>query len=133
MFVCLACGSEIRDAQKPSRKWCSDRCRKAAQRGGLAASRTPAPPVPGRPVTGLADAVAATVEQLGIGGTMRGELALELARRICDAPRRQNISGMSKQLQSVLAAAIRNAPPAPGRRLDQLRQRRDRKRRGRGL
>ncbi|MCB9408092.1 hypothetical protein [Mycolicibacterium sp.] len=128
MVHCQRCGAEIPDAQKPSRKWCSDRCRKAASRNGITARpRTAAAPAPAR--SGLLEAVTAEVAALDRTGTVAGQLALELARRIEAAPPGVNVAALSKELQSALAAVGRSAPAAPSR-LDELRRRRDRKRGG---
>lgn len=122
---CAVCGASF-EAQRPQAKYCGDTCRKRAQRGGLA---TPAPaPVVDRSMSGLVDAVTAELEAAGRVNTVAGQHALELANRIVNAPgMNTGVAALSKQLQAVLAEALRNSSVAVNP-LDELRARRDAKR-----
>lgn len=131
-LVCEGCGDAMPEAVNPNRRWCSDRCRKRASRAGIASARTsPRPPAtPLRPVSGLLDAVTAELEAAKRLHTVGGQLALELARRITDAPpMNTGVAALSKQLTVTMAQALSGAE-RPGRDpVDQLKKRRDSKRR----
>lgn len=123
---CAVCSAPF-EAQRPQAKYCGDTCRQRAKRGGLAQSRTAAP----RPASdsGLLEAVRAELEGAGRLDTVAGQHALELANRIVNAPgMNTGVAALSKQLQAVLAEALRNSGQSVNP-LDELRARRDRKRR----
>lgn len=131
-ITCHGCGIDITDAQKPNRRWCSDRCRKRASRAGIASARTsPRPPAtPLRPVSGLLDAVTAELAAADRTNTVAGQLALELARRITDAPpMNTGVAALSKQLSATMAQALSAAARPARDPVDQLKKRRDSKRR----
>jgi hypothetical protein len=67
------------------------------------------------------------LEDAGVAETALGQQAIELARRMSD-PRAMGLSvaPISKELRSVMADAMKEAPRASG--LDELRKRRDAKR-----
>jgi len=125
---CAVCDVPF-EAQRYQAKYCGDTCRKRAQRGGIAGkTESVAPPVD-RKVAGLIDAVTAELEAAGKANSVAGQHALELASRIVNAPgMNTGVAALSKQLQAVLAEALRGATHAANP-LDELRARRDRKRR----
>ena len=129
---CDVCGTTY-EAQRSAARYCSGTCAKRAQRGGIARSRSAPhrpPPASLRPVSGLLDAVRAELAAADRTNTVAGQLALELARRIAEAPpMNTGVAALSKQLQATIAQALAGAP-APGRGpVDELKSRRDRKRR----
>jgi len=123
---CAVCSAPF-EAQRPQAKYCGDTCRKRAQRGGIADTASPAPQVD-RPTTGLLDAVQAELDAAGRSNSVAGQHALELANRIVNAPgMNTGVAALSKQLQAVLAEALKNSATAVNP-LDELRARRDLKR-----
>ena len=127
---CDVC-NEAFDAKRPQAKYCSTRCRTRASRAGLAVSRNPAAAAPTitRETSGLLDAVQAELEAAGKVNTVAGQHALELASRIVNAPgMNTGVAALSKQLQNVLAEALRGATGQQANPLDELKKRRDRKR-----
>jgi hypothetical protein len=78
-------------------------------------------------VAPLLEATKRELEAAGVANTALGQQAIELARRMSD-PRAMGLSvaPISKELRSVMAEAMKDAPVASG--LDELRARRDRKR-----
>ena len=127
---CAVCNESF-DAKRPQAKYCSTRCRTRASRAGLASNRNPAAvaPMVTRETSGLLDAVQAELEAAGKVNTVAGQHALELASRIVNAPgMNTGVAALSKQLQNVLAEALRGAASAQANPLDELKKRRDRKR-----
>lgn len=123
---CAVCSAPF-ESQRPQAKYCGDTCRKRAQRGGIAG---PAVKVAlERPPSGLVDTVRAALEAANRVDTIAGQHALELAGRIVNAPgMNTGVAALSKQLQAVVAEALRNSAQSSNP-LDELRARRDRKRR----
>lgn len=127
---CDVCSTPF-EAQRPQARYCGKNCRTRAHRAGIAASRTPErmEPRAERDCSGLVDAVTAELEAAERLNTVAGQHALELANRIVSAPSvSTGVASMSKQLQSVLAEALRGAEQKRANLLDELRERRDRKR-----
>lgn len=126
---CAVCGDTF-EAKRPQAKYCGERCRKRAQRGGIAAKQQDSPPAPTRPTSGLVDAVRVELEAAGRLDSVSGQHAIELANRIVDAPgMNTGVAALSKQLQAVLGEALR-ASTKQANPLDELKARRDRKRAG---
>jgi len=136
---CLVCGTPYL-AQRPQAKYCGATCRQRARRGGLAG----APPAAVAAATaavntvesagsssGLIAAVTAELEAAGRLNTVAGQHALELANRIVNAPgMNTGVAALSKQLQAVLAEALRDAATSGAvDPVDELKARRDAKRR----
>lgn len=126
--ACDSCGREY-VAKRSSSRFCSDRCRKRAQRapGG---SLTPAValPVTGPPVA-LVAAVRRELESADRLDTVLGQQALDLARRVEDSSGETGagLASLSKELRTVMTAAMAGVETAASP-LDELRARRDRKR-----
>jgi hypothetical protein len=124
---CVICGTGF-VARNSRRRFCSDRCRKRAVRGGFVAAvsavepRTPSGPGEVERATGE---VLRTVSRLG---TPLGQVAVVLARRL-DHPGADTgaaLAAVARQLQATLVAATADARPT-GDLLTELRARRDRK------
>lgn len=123
---CTVCGTGF-EAQRPQAKYCSAKCRMRKARGHETADTEPAPEAD-RPVSGLIDAVTAELEAADRLNSVAGQHALELAKRIVNAPgMNTGVAALSKQLQAVLAEAVKGASQQVNP-LDELRARRDRKR-----
>ncbi|AHG24322.1 hypothetical protein PBI_MICHELLEMYBELL_1 [Mycobacterium phage MichelleMyBell] len=131
---CAVCGQPF-EAQRPQAKYCGETCRKRAQRGGIAKQKqqqtAPAPAASAAPSGGgLIETVQAALEQADRLNTIAGQHALELARRIVYAPgMNTGVAALSKQLQAVLAEALAGTAPVAADPVDELKARRDAKRR----
>ena len=124
---CVICGTGF-VARNSRRRFCSDRCRKRAVRGGFGATVSAAKPrTPSEPGE-VEQATAEALRAVGRLGTPLGRVALVLARRL-DAPDGESgsaLASVAKQLTMTLAAATADVRPADDL-LDELRIRRDRK------
>lgn len=123
---CDACGREYEARRKDSRT-CGSTCRNRKARGAAPASKG----------DGCDNSlVAATRRELEAArklDTMLGQQALALAARMSGTETTGGIAALSRELRTVMAAAvgaIPAAPPAPGQGdgVDELRARRDAKR-----
>jgi hypothetical protein len=138
--TCAMCPT-VFDAKRPSAKYCSEKCKKRAQRqpGGVKAAKVvPLPPEatsepadePLVPPAG-GSVTAATVAKLEAAGRLdspEGQTALALARRI-DAGAAEtgsSLAALARQHLATLAEAVKNAA-AKADPLDELRARRERK------
>lgn len=125
--ACVVCGTEF-EASSPRASYCSAACRKRGSRAGMKVldQEPEAPPVP-EDEPPLLSATRRELEAAGVDNTALGQQALELARRMTH-PRAMGLSvaPISKELRSVMADALKDAPRASG--LDELRARRDAKR-----
>jgi hypothetical protein len=125
---CVVCGVEYL-ARRPSSRYCSDRCRQRAKRGGTArpgAAKLP-PPVD----TPLLAAVRRELEAAGRADSWLGRAALMLAWRLGDpACPSAAIAPLPKELRFTMAVALKDvivgADP-----LDEIQRRRELKRRSR--
>lgn len=122
---CESCGDEYA-ARSARSRFCSDRCRVRHSRGAV--------PSPGS--AGDNDPlVAAVIRELTAAGkldSMRGQQALILARRMAGGDTTAGIAALSRELRSVVAAATGTSGAganAPADGIDELRARRDAKRR----
>jgi hypothetical protein len=129
LVTCQICGTEF-ETKSTRAKFCGSTCRSRGHRSGTSAA--PVVPLPASPddPEAVAPLLAATkheLEDAGVADTALGQQAIELARRMSD-PRAMGLSvaPISKELRSVMAEAMKDAPRASG--LDELRARRDRKR-----
>lgn len=130
MKVTCVCGVKF-DARNPRAKYCSDRCRKRAQRGGEvvtlpmpAREEPPAEPDMG----GVERTTRAALTEAGRIETPMGQACLAIARRI-DQPGPDTGSALAAlvaRLESSLATATRGAgaTSAPNALRDQLAARR---------
>ena len=129
MKVTCACGAEF-EARNPRAKYCSDRCRKRAQRGGggeVVALPTPPLDEP-EPERGVERTTRAALTEAGRIETPMGQACLALARRI-DFPGPDTGSALAAlvaRLESSLSVATRGAgaTSAPNALRDELAARR---------
>jgi hypothetical protein len=133
--TCEVCPTEF-EAKRASAKYCSEKCKKRAQRrpGGVSAAKVL--PLPGEPASepamsggGLTGASTAELEAAGRLETAAGQAVLTLARRI-DASGGETGSALAslvREHRAALAEAVRGAAKAADP-LDELRARRERKR-----
>lgn len=125
---CEACGASY-DAQRPSSRFCSDRCRKRTARANGSkpkpASSPSSPELEQAPDTAIADHVASELgDQLQ---TAAGQMAVALARRLdANVDTGSAMAAVARELRSVLTELLGNAPTAADP-IDELRARRDRR------
>lgn len=139
--ACDACGSRYQPVRTTSR-YCSDRCRKRAQRAQLSTPRGRAAERPEPPATRSTRHVpgeveAAVLEELRAAdkhGTALGQQALYLARRLDQglAEGGSAVAALNRELRATTAEALAKAEGA-GDALDELaKAREERLRRARG-
>lgn len=127
---CAVCGNAF-EAQRPQAKYCGPTCRQRAHRSGPAVPVVQIPAADGERAQGLIEVVEAELKTAGRLNTVAGQHALELARRIVHAPgMNTGVAALSKQLQAVLAEALSGTQGQATDPIDELRARRDAKRRG---
>lgn len=124
---CAACGREYA-AKRAASKYCSDTCRKRAQRGvrkaPVATSSSPQSDGPGP----LEAAAIAELEEAKRLDTVLGQSALALASRIeAGQDTGAGLASLVKQLQTTIAAAVEGANQDADP-VDELRALRDKKR-----
>jgi hypothetical protein len=119
--TCDACQVSY-DAKRPSSKYCSDRCRKRAQRGDIA----PVVPITQAIHEGsLTAATLAELEAAEMSASSMGQAALMLARRL-DLPSMDtgsSIAALVREHRATLSAAV-DAGKVAEDPLDQLAQQR---------
>lgn len=130
--VVCGCGKTF-SAKSNRARYCSDRCRKRAQRGGGEVVELPAKvgQVEGSVLDVAGPVVTATVDALKAADrleTPHGAMALSLARRM-DLPGLDTgsaLAAVSRQLDAILAVALRGAgvASAPQQLQDELAARR---------
>ena len=135
--TCAMCPAEF-EAKRPAAKYCSERCKKRAQRqpgGTEAKTRKPAPSVQspmecpaGSP---LVEATLAELRRAGRDESASGVAAVALATRIdasmFSAETGAGVAAMVREHRAALADAVKDAGKAADP-LDELRSRRERKR-----
>jgi hypothetical protein len=112
--TCAGCGVVFEAARRNAR-WHSPACRKRAQRAGakpaaeveVEAERTSGSDPADR--HGLVNAVRLELEKANAVDTFDGQLALQLARRLAN-PDESGVSSLSKELRTVMAAAVGKEP-----------------------
>ena len=129
LVTCQVCSKEF-ETRSPRAKFCGSTCRSRGHRSGTNTQSVvplPTPPDKADAIAPLLEATRRELEAAGVAETALGQQAIELARRMSD-PRAMGLSvaPISKELRSVMAEALKDAPRASG--LDELRSRRDRKR-----
>lgn len=130
---CAVCGLPF-DATRPQAKYCGATCRQRARRAA------PASPAlvnadAGKQPSALSgageDIVASVVAELTAAGrqdSAMGVLAVQLAQRMTRFDTGGGLAALSKELRAVMAAALQQAP-ASSDLIDELKARRDAKRR----
>ena len=130
------CGVEF-ETKRAAAKYCSDRCRKRAQRstGGkviaFGTAQAPSGPAPVREPGPLEAAARAELEAVDRAGTLAGTVVLALARRVDAAGPLDTgsaFASLTKELRAALAAALEGVQKADDP-IDELREQRDRRRR----
>lgn len=128
---CVVCSRPF-EALRPQGKYCGATCRQRARRA--------APVPPPTPIDGGAagagpdvgeDVVSSVLAELTAAGrqnTALGVLAVQLAQRMTQFDTGGGLAALSKELRAVMAAALQEAP-ASADLIDELRARRDAKRR----
>jgi hypothetical protein len=109
VVTCAGCGEDF-EARRATAKWCSDRCRKATRRRSPEPASDTSPPA--EHDTGLVDSVRRELDRADRLDTYPGQLALQLARRLSN-PEESGISGLSKELRTVMTAALEGTAPPP--------------------
>jgi hypothetical protein len=125
--ACVICGTGF-VARNSRRRFCSDRCRKRAVRGGFVAAVSAAEPRTPSGPGAVEQATGEVLRAVGRLGTPLGQVAVVLARRL-DHPGADTgsaLSAVARQLQVAMEAVTADVRPAMDP-LDELRARRDRK------
>jgi hypothetical protein len=107
--TCDACGSDF-EAQRSTRKTCSEACKKRAQRGQKVVPISPPSPEEMDFTT-----VAETRAELESAGRLHGHLAasaLRLARRVDESTAVMGYAPLVKELRAVMAEALKGAHKA---------------------
>lgn len=133
--ACDVCGEQY-EARRSTSRVCSSRCRVRKTRA-KAASPTVATPATSAPVdeaAGDGPLLAATLVELDAAGraaSALGQTALLLARRLDAATREpgMGMAALARQYEATLAAAVKGAARQADP-VDELRERRDRRRAG---
>lgn len=108
-MACVGCGV-IFAAKTRRARWHSPACKTRTQRHGVTAVPN-AVDLP-EPTTGLVASVRRELEAASAVETFAGQLALQLAKRL-STPEESGISSLSKELRTVMAAALEgHVPPA---------------------
>ena len=132
---CDRCGREY-DAERPSSRYCTDKCRveaSRARRRGLPVSVMAAvtelePPI--QAPSGLVSSTSAQLEAAGRLGSPMGQAALVLAARIESGHEHGSaVAALTRELRSTLEAALDGVRPAADA-VDELRLRREQRRSG---
>lgn len=105
--TCAGCAGEF-EARHRNAKWCSDRCRKAQARKAEPSVSNPEP----EGDSGLVASVRAELTRAEVAESFAGQLALALAKRLSH-PDESGISSLSKELRTVMAAALAGVTPEP--------------------
>jgi hypothetical protein len=141
MVKACSCGERF-EAKRPSAKYCSDRCRKRAQRSPGAtgtivalgvAQRPPDQPEKAGEPGSLETAARAELEAVGRADTVAGAVVLALARRLDAASPAETgaaFAALAKELRAALVAAVAGAERAADP-IDELRAHAERKRKAR--
>jgi hypothetical protein len=122
--LCGACGAEF-EAKRSTAKFCGAACQKRAKRGATSPANEP------DPNAGLVESVRRELGDAQRLDTVDGQLAIELAKQVTAAGA-TGIAGLSKELRTVMASALRGAEPRneqPARddEVDKARRRREQK------
>lgn len=125
---CAECSAEF-DAKRPIAKYCSERCKKRAQRKPRPAQAQPAAaPIPVDPDSELWTATLNELTAAGRVASASGQAALLLARRLDSGLTEtgSSVAAMIREHRAALADALKGAT-AEVNPLDELRARRERK------
>ena len=123
---CGSCGAAF-ESKRAAGRWCSDRCRKRAQRAPAPAVVLAVPPGEGE----LTEVTRLELQEAGRVDTSLGQAALLLARRLdsTSADTGSSLAALVREHRATLAEATRGLKVA-GDLLDELKARRDRQHAG---
>jgi hypothetical protein len=107
--TCDGCGEGF-EARHRNARWCSDRCRKASARKAEKAVQPGHIEDLDESPTGLVAAVTSELEAAKVIHTFAGQLAVSLAKRLA-SPDETGASSLSKELRTVMAAALAGVTP----------------------
>lgn len=111
--TCEHCGQSF-DARRKNAKYCSERHRVAASRARQPIADEAPSPVDldlDAPASELETSIHRDLERAGVLDTYPAQLALQLAKRLAQ-PDESGIAGLSKELRTVMAAALEGSIPA---------------------
>lgn len=121
---CDSCGRPY-DAKRASSRFCSDTCRKRAQRNGESGPKPASEPQSGGTVV---QATAAELDSLGLRESRLGQQALRLAQKLESAfDTGSATASVSRELDRIMDKAIASVGKA-GDSVDEMKARRDAKR-----
>lgn len=124
---CDSCGTTY-EAKRKSSRFCSDTCRKRAQRAPQTVKPEESSTEALRRLYELEYTTRSQLEAVGRLNTVLGQQALMLAHRICSPMETGGaVASLSKEFRAVMDAAMDGVDVAENP-LDELRERRDRKR-----
>lgn len=134
MRACDYCGQSF-EANRPAHRFCSDGCRAKAHKAGMTPQPTAQLPTPpSEPVACVLAATLAELQALGATSTPSGQLALSLASLIDTPPFGSlgAVAGWAREHRAALAECREAAAARPivQSALDEVRARREAKRRG---
>lgn len=113
---CDAC-PRMYEAVRPNSRFCSDTCRKRAQRGHLA----PADPPP-VPVSSVAGAAASELRAVGRLDSSLGQAALALAARIDNSNAVNGYAALVKEYRETMAEALKDVSANDSDALDEIQE-----------
>lgn len=115
---CIVCGRKY-EARQANSRTCSATCRSRKARGAAD------PPAADSP---LVRALARELEAAGKLDSLHGQQALALAARMSGAQTSAGVASLSRELRTVMTAAIGSSSPTNADVIDELKKRRDAKR-----
>jgi len=126
---CDACHEDY-EARRAASRFCSPRCRVRASRSPANAVDAPTTPPSDPATSGLLIATRRELEASKCLDTALGQLAIEVATRIVNPGETgASVASLVKQLRETMTAALDGSEEVVVDPLDELRSRRDRKRR----
>lgn len=125
--TCAVCPAEF-EAKRAVAKYCSERCRKRAQRRPGGVHREVVPIEQAKPADWpIVEVTRRELEAAGRLDSVTGQQAMRLAERMCGQfDTGSAIAAISKELRAVMAEALADAPKVADS-LDELAERRRRK------
>jgi hypothetical protein len=126
---CDSCREDY-EAARASSRFCSPRCRVRASRSPAKTLDAPTTPPRDLSASGLVIATTTALEAAHALDSVLGQVAVEIAGRIVNpAETGAAVAALAKQLREVMVAALEGSEVVVVDPLDELRSRRDRKRR----
>jgi len=126
---CDSCREDY-EAARASSRFCSPRCRVRSSRSPAKAVGAPTAPLSDPATSGLLIATRRELDAAKCLDTALGQLAIEVATRIVNPGETgASVAALVKQLRETMTAALDGSEVVVADPLDELRNRRDRKRR----